>query len=96
MHPQLRSARLYTAQQRSAAQCGAVPCPSFCGAVSCGAVRSFEHTAVAVVVVPGMIEVPGLCTCCVLVFFLSSVDCPLSGPHVPPPPEISHVLPFRT
>ena len=29
----------------SAAQCGAVPCPSFCGAVSCGAVRSFDHAA---------------------------------------------------
>ena len=59
MHPQLRSARLYIAQQHSAAQCGAVPCPSFCGAVLCGAVRSFEHIAV---VVPGMIQVPGLCT----------------------------------
>ena len=73
------SPAIYIAQQRSAAQCGAVPCPSFCGAVSCGAVRSFEHTAVAVVVVPGMIQVPGLRTCCILVFLLSSVDCPL-GP----------------
>ena len=46
-NPQLRSARLYIiAQQRSAAQCGAVPCPSFfCGAASCVSVRSFEHTA---------------------------------------------------
>ena len=57
MHPQLRSARLlYIAQQRSAAQCGAVPSPSFCGAVSCGAVRSFEQIAV---VVPGMIQLSG-------------------------------------
>ena len=66
MHPQLRSARLYIAQQHSAEQCGAVPCPSFCGAVWCGAVRSFEHTAV---VVPGMIQVPGSCKRCVLLFF---------------------------
>ena len=36
------------AQQRSAAPCGVVPCPSFCDAVSCGAVRSFEHAAVTV------------------------------------------------
>ena len=83
MHPQLRSARLYIAQQHSAAQCGAVPCPSFCGAVLGGAVRSFEHKAV--VVVPGMIQVPGLCTRCVLVFLLSLVDCPLSVPMPPLP-----------
>ena len=44
MHPQLSSARLYIARQRSAARCGAVSCPSFCGDVSCGAVRSSEHT----------------------------------------------------
>ena len=84
MHPQLRSARLYIAQQHSTAQCGAVPCPSFCGAVLCGTVRSFEH--IAVVVVPGMIQVPGLCTHCVLVFLLSSVDFPLSVPMPPSPP----------
>ena len=88
MHPQLCRAK-----QRSAVQCGAVPCPSFCGAGSCGAVHSFEHTAV---VVPGMIQVPGLCTCCVLVFLLSLVDCPLSVPMSPRSPQISHVLPFRT
>ena len=88
MHPQLSSARLYIAQQRSAAQCGAVPCPSlcgavpcpsFCGAASCGAVRSFEHTAAVT---------SSSCTrydtdtrfmyvFCVLVFVLSSDDCPL-------------------
>ena len=80
---ELRSARLYMAVQRSAEQCGAVPCPSFCGAMSCGAVRSFEHTAV----VPGMIQVPGtiitavLCTRLLAVF---SCDCPLSVPmHIP-------------
>ena len=55
MHPQLRSVRLYIAQERNTAQrspvpCGVGPCPAFCGAVSCGAVLSFEHTAV---VVPG-------------------------------------------
>ena len=85
----------YIAQQHSATQCGAVPCPSFCGVVLCGAVRSFEHIAV---VVPGMIQVPGLCTGCVLVFLLSSVDCPLSVPMPPPPPppQIAYVLPFRT
>ena len=70
-------------QLSTAAQRGAVPCPSFCGAVSCGAVRSFERTAVAV---PGMIQVPGLCTRCVLVFLLPSVDCPLSVPMPSPPP----------
>ena len=66
MHPQLSSARLCIAKQRSAAQCGAVPSPSFCGAASCGAVRSLEHTAAVttvVVVVPGMIQIPDLCTC---------------------------------
>ena len=96
MHPQLRSARLYIiAQQHSTAQCGAVPCLSFCGAVLCGAVRSFEH--IAVVVVPDMMQVPGLCTRSVLVFLLSSVDFPL-GPHAPPPPppQKAYVLPFRT
>ena len=50
-------------QLSSAAQCGAVPCPSFCGAVSCGAVRCLEHTAVVL----GVMQVPGtgmyvLCT----------------------------------
>ena len=85
MHPQLRSARLYIAQQHSAAQCGAVPCPSVRGAVLCGAVRSFEHIAV---VVPRMIQVQGSCTRCVLVFLLSSVDCPLSVSMPPPPNSI--------
>ena len=61
MHPQLRSSRPYIAQQCSAAQCGAVPCRSFCGAVSCGGVRSCEHTAVSSIVVPGMIQVPDVC-----------------------------------
>ena len=73
----------YIAQQHSAAKCGAVPCPSFCDSVLCGAVRSFEYLAV---VVPGMIQVPGSCTRCVLVFLLSTVDCLLSVPMPPPPP----------
>ena len=63
-----------------------MPCPLFYGAVSCGAERSFKHTAV---VVPGMVQVPGLCTRCVLVFLLSSVDCPLSVPMPPPRPANS-------
>ena len=90
MHPQLRSARLYIAQQRSAAQGGAVPCPSFCVAVPCGAVRFFEHTAAAVVVAVGMIQVPGSCTClyssfCYLrLIVLSRSSCPR------PPPQINH------
>ena len=44
-------------------------CPSFCGVVSCGAVRSFEHIAV---VVPGVIQVPGTIYY-VRVLFLSHV-----------------------
>ena len=93
MHPQLRSAWLYIiVQQRSgaqpsAAQRGAVPCPSFCGAVSCGAVRYFEHKAV----VPGMIRVPGtvvyvLCTrlfCFLLLIVLSR------SPRFRPPANIT-------
>ena len=79
MHPQLSSARLYIAQQRSTAQCGAVPCPSFCGAVSCGAMGSSEHTAV--------IQIPGVCT-----FFVYSSFCflqliVLSRSTCPPPPS---------
>ena len=82
MHPQLRSSRLYIAQQRSAAQCGAVPCPSLCGAVSCGAVRSFEHTAVVVTRYDtGTRFMDVLCTR----LLLSSVDCPLLVPMFPPP-----------
>ena len=87
MHPQLRSARLYIAQQRSAAQCGAVPCPSFSGAVSCGAVRSFEHT-VAVTINSSIRYDAGtrfMYEFCIFVFLLSSVDCPLSVPMLPPP-----------
>ena len=60
-----------------------MPCPSFCGAESCGAVRSFKLTTE---VVPGMIQVPDLCTCCVLVLLLFSVDSPLSVSMPPPPP----------
>ena len=73
-----------------------MPCPSFRGAVSCGAVRSFEHAAV---VVPGMIQVlvPGLfyvrvvhsSFCFLQLIVLSRSPCP-------PPPQKSHVLPFRT
>ena len=87
MHPQLSSARLYIAQQRSVAQCGAVPCPSFGGAASCGAVRSFEHTAA---VTSGSCstrydtDTRFMCVFCVLVFLLSSDDCPLSVPMPPP------------
>ena len=90
MHPQLRSARFYIAQQRSAAQCGAVPCPSFSDAVSCGAVRSFGHTSV---VVPGKIQVTGVRTCYVYCSFcfLQLVDCPL-GPHAAPPANITRTV----
>ena len=88
MHPQLSSARLYIAQQRSAAQRGAVSCPSFCGAVLCGAVRYFEHTA-AVTCNSCSIrydtDTKFMYVFCVLVFLLSSVDCPLSVPTRPPP-----------
>ena len=89
VHPQLSSARLYIVQQRSAAQCGAVPCPLFCGTVSYGAVRSFEHIRqqlLVVVVIPGMIQIPGLCTC-----FVYSSFCFLQmivrsrSPCAPPP-----------
>ena len=82
MHPQLSSARQYVARQRSAAQCGVVPCPSFCGAV-----RSFEHTA-AVTSSSCSIrydtDTRFMYVFCVLVFLLFSVDCPLSVP-IPPP-----------
>ena len=83
MHPQLRSARLHIAQQRSAAQCRAVPCPSFCGAVSCGAMRSFEHTAV----VPGVIQVPGttMYVLCTRLSAFFSCNCPLFVPLFPYP-----------
>ena len=72
MHPQLTSARLY--KLSSAAQCGAVPCPSFCGAVSCGAVRSFE-------LLPGTI----MYVLCTRLFAFFSCDCPLSVPMFPHP-----------
>ena len=90
MHPQLSAARLYIARQRSAAQCGAVPCPSFCGAVSCGAVRSFEHTAaVTSSSCSARYDTDTRCmyVFCVLVFSLSSVDCPLSVPMPPTLPK---------
>ena len=93
MHPQLSSARLYKAQQHSAAQCGAEPCPSFCGSVSCGAVRSFEHMAA----VTGSTcstrydtDTRFMYVFCVLVFLLSSVNCPLSVPMPPPPARKYH------
>ena len=64
------------------------PCPSFCGAASCGAVRSLEHTAA----VSSSSCSTGYDTdtrfmyvFCVLVFLVSSVDCPL-GLHAPRPP----------
>ena len=61
MHAQLRSIRLYMAQQRSVAPCGAVRSHAVrCGALRCGAVSlrcvlSFEHRAL-----PGIMRV--LCT----------------------------------
>ena len=88
MHPPLSSARLYIALQRSAAQCGAVPCPSFCGAVSCGAVPSFKHTAAVTCRSCSArydTDTRFIHVFCVLVFLLSSVDCPLSV-SMPPPP----------
>ena len=91
MRPQLSSARLHIARQRSAAPCGAVPCPSFCGAVSCGA-RSFEHTATdtsSSCSTRYAIDTRSIYVFCVLVFLLSSVDCPLSVPMSPPPANIA-------
>ena len=88
MHPQLSSARLYIAQQRSAAQCGAVPCPSFCCSVSCGAVRSFEHAAAVTSSSCSTRYGTGtrfMYVFCVLVFLLSSDDCPVSVPMCPTP-----------
>ena len=63
-------------------------CPSFCGAASCGAVRSFEHTAAVTSsscstrydTDTRFMYVFGL-----LVFLLSSDDRPLSVPMCPPP-----------
>ena len=56
MHAQLRSVRLYTAQQRSVAPCGAVRCGAVCPSLRCcvvlRCVLSFEHRAV-----PGIIRV---------------------------------------
>ena len=100
MHPQLSSARLYVAQLRSAAQCGAVSCPSFCGAASCGAaVRFFEHPAAVTCSSCGTrydTDTRFMYVFCVLVSLLSSDEYPISVPMSPPPPPISHVLPFRT
>ena len=98
-HPQFSSARLYIAQQRSAAQCGAAPCPLFCGAASCGAVRSWEHTAAVTSSSCSTrydTDTRFMYVFCVLVFLRSSYDCPLSVPMPPPPPQISHVLLLRT
>ena len=89
MHPQLSSARLYIAQRRSAAQCGAVPCPSFFGAASCGAVRFFEHTAAVTSRSCSTrydTDTRFMYVFFVLVFLLSSDDCLLSVPTCPPPP----------
>ena len=95
MDPQLSSARLYIVRQRSAARCGAVPCPSVCGAVSCGAVRSFEHTA-AVTKTSSCstrydTETRFMYVFCVLVFLLSLVDFPLSAPMPPRPPPRANI-----
>ena len=89
MHAQLSLARLYIARQRSAAQCGAVPCPSFCGPVSCGSVRSssIQQQLLVVVVVPGMIQIPGLCTSFAYSSFCFLQLIVLSRSPCPPPPR---------
>ena len=88
---------IYIAQQRGAAPCGTVRCRAFAlrgGAVSCGAVLSFEHIAV----VPGIIQVPGTgMYVCVLVFLLSSVILSsLSVLFAFVFSQITPVLPIRT
>ena len=84
MHPELSSARLYIAQRRSAAQ----SC-----AVSCGAVRSFEHTAA--VISSSCSTRYGTNTRFMYVFFVYSSLCFLQlivlsrSPPTPPPANIA-------
>ena len=74
------SAQLYVAQQRGGVRCRAVPCLALqCGAVPCCAVLSVEHAPKSGIMRSTRYQVP-VCTCCVLVFLLSSVACPLSVP----------------
>ena len=90
MHPQLSSARLYIAQQRSAAQRSAVPCLALRFAVLCRAslcVLLNIRQQLLVVVVPGMMQIPGLCTCFVYSYFCFLQLIVLSVPMPPPPPR---------
>ena len=69
-----------------------MPCPSFCGAASCGAVRSFEYTAAVtsiscIKIVPDTIQIPGLCTCFVYSSFCFLQMIVLSRSPCPPPPR---------
>ena len=70
MHAQLRSAQLYTAQQRSTLPCRAL----HCGAVPCRAVLSFEHRGV-----PGIIRVVAYSFFCFFSFDFSRSPC--FSPH---------------
>ena len=93
--PSYSIAGLSCAVRCSAVPCGAVPCHAVpclalrCSAVPCSAVLSFEHT-----VVPGIMRSARhqilVCTC-VLVLF---VDCSFGPLHVPPPPQVTPVLPI--
>ena len=62
MHPQLSSARLYIAQQRSAVPCFALLFAVLRRAALC-VLLNMRQQLLVVIVVPGMIQIPGLCTC---------------------------------
>ena len=69
-----------SAAQRSAVRCRALSCLALrCGAVPCRAVLYFEH-AVLGIMRSDRYQVPGIIPLCsfVLVFLLSSFDCPFS------------------
>ena len=86
MHPQLSSARLYIAQQRSAAQRSAVPCLALRFAVLC-VLLNIQQQLLVVVVVPGMVQIPGLCTCFVYSSFCFFQMIVLSRSPCAPPPR---------
>ena len=97
MHAQLRSVRLYIAQQRSVASCGAVRsravrCRALrCGAVSLRCVLSFENRAV-----PGIMHVVyGVLLFLFFFFFFYMYVFDLSWPPVFSPTQITPILPIR-
>ena len=85
MHPQLSSARLYIAQQRSAVPCLALRFAVLCCAALCVILNILQQFTSNSCSIRYDTDTKFMYVFCVLVFLLSSVDCPLSVPMRPPP-----------